>query len=153
MGAGRPRKPTAVKVIEGTARKDRTNKREPVIKKEIGAPPAFLSPEQVETWNYYIENVPKGMLKVLDQATLANYVVAEDMWRQSVLAVRETGLVITTPNGVMMPSPHSTELKKYSLIMLRLATELGFTPSSRSKIVMDEEQKPDDPWEKLANES
>ena len=153
MTAGRPRKPTALKQLQGTARPDRTNKLEPKIKKEIGAAPSFLSPEQVDTWNYYIENVPKGMLKILDQATLANYVVAEDMWRQSVLAVRESGLVITTPNGVMMPSPHSTELKKYSLIMLRLATELGFTPSSRSKIVMEEEQKSDDPWEKLANES
>lgn len=153
MAAGRPRKPTKLKEVQGTLQPCRTNKKEPVVKKEIGAPPSFLSPEQVDTWNYYIENVPKGMLKILDQATLANYVVAEDMWRQSVLAVRETGLVITTPNGVMMPSPHSTELKKYSLIMLRLATELGFTPSSRSKIVMDEEQKSDDPWEKLANES
>ena len=48
---GRPRKPTALKELEGTARKDRANPAEPQVKAtRIGAPPADLEQQHHATW-------------------------------------------------------------------------------------------------------
>lgn len=153
MATGRPRKPTALKVVQGTARKDRINQKEPVVKKDLREPPDWLNARQLESWNYHMDNVPPGMLKTLDLNTLANFVVAEDCWRHAVEGIQREGMMMTSPNGLMMPSPYSTELKKYSMLMLRLASELGFTPSSRSKVSIADDVEIDDPWGKLANEA
>lgn len=152
MAAGRPRKPTMLKIVQGTARQDRLNQNEPVVVGDVSVTaPDYLTPDQAEEWEWFVKNCPPGMVKKLDSDTLANYVVAKCFWKQAVEGVRVFGMVITSPSGFPMPSPYSSEVKKYSVIMLRLASELGFTPASRSKISIDPEKKADDPWAAMAS--
>ena len=48
--AGRPPKPTHLKLVTGTAQKCRTNKREPKPERSIPSPPAHLTDKAKTTW-------------------------------------------------------------------------------------------------------
>ena len=151
--AGRKPKPTQLKLIQGTAKKCRINTREPKPTGDLETAPEWMSNSQKDGWRYAIEHAPKGLLKRLDQSALALWVVAEDNFREASQKLDQFGMIIKSPNGLPMPSPYSTELKKYGLLMLRAASELGFTPSSRARVVIAGEKSEDDPWASLAAES
>ena len=149
--AGRKPEPTALKLIKGNPGKRPLNKLEPVVTSNVSdEAPEWMTPRQAEDWKYHLSNCPSGMVKTLDRNTLAHYIVAHDHWMDCVAKVRAFGLTVMSPNGYPMTSPYSTDLKKYSVLTLRLAAELGFTPSSRSKISLDPEQIENDPWAKMA---
>jgi phage terminase small subunit len=42
--------------------------------------------------------------------------------------------MVKTPNGYLAQSPYMAILNKQAEIMLRIASEFGFTPASRSRI-------------------
>ena len=62
---GRKRKPTALKVLEGTFRKDRANLKEPKPTGDLLKAPAHFNKKQQAVWDYAIDNAPKGLLKLL----------------------------------------------------------------------------------------
>lgn len=151
--AGRKPKPTQLKLIQGTAKKCRINTREPKPQGDLYEPPEWMSDTEKDGWRYAIEHAPKGLLKRLDQSALVLWVVAEDKFREATQKLNQFGMIVKSPNGLPMPSPYSTELKKYGLLMLRAASELGFTPSARARVVIAGEKEGDDPWAQLAAES
>ncbi len=88
-----------------------------------------------EGWAYAIVNSPQGLLKKLDRSVLAIWVVAEDMHREAAEKVTQYGLLTKSPNaGLPLQSPYLAILNKQAQIMLKAAAELGFTPSSRSRV-------------------
>lgn len=50
--AGRPRKPTHLKLVTGTAQPCRMNRNEPKLPREIPSPPAHLSDKAKTAWGY-----------------------------------------------------------------------------------------------------
>jgi P27 family predicted phage terminase small subunit len=48
--------------------------------------------------------------------------------------VHKHGAMIKSPNGFPMQSPYLSHLNKQTEIMMRIASEFGFTPGSRSRI-------------------
>jgi P27 family predicted phage terminase small subunit len=152
MPAGRPTKPTQLKMISGTARADRINKREPIPTGNLVDAPNHLTPDQIEIWKFAIENAPSGLLKRLDTSVLETWVVSYDHYKKLNESVQKEGFVFLSPNGYPITHPNMTQLNKQAMIMLRAANEMGFTPASRSKIVVNEEKVKDDPWARLANE-
>ena len=137
MRGGKP-KPTHLKLIEGNRGRRPLNKREPKCVGDLASPPAWFNQSQRDGWNYAISNSPRGMLKLLDRSTLTAWVIAEDLHRQATLAVTENGLVVRSPDkGVPMQNPYLAIINRQALIMLKAASDLGFTPSSRSRVKVD----------------
>ena len=149
--AGRKKKPTELKIIQGTFRKDRANLREPKVKGVLSAePPAHLTDEQKEIWRYALERAPYGLLKPLDLSVMEIWVVAYSLYKDAAIKVRESGQVVRSPSGYPIVNPYLGNLNKQSVIMLKAASEMGFTPSSRSRIVIGDEITIDDPWAEFA---
>ena len=48
--------------------------------------------------------------------------------------VQKHGAMIKSPNGYPVQSPYLSHLNKQTEIMMRIASEFGFTPASRSRI-------------------
>ena len=65
-----PRKPTSLKVLQGTYRKDRANPNEPKPTNEIGNAPEFFTENQSVIWSEIVETVPKGVLTCMDRVWL-----------------------------------------------------------------------------------
>lgn len=82
-----------------------------------------------------VTNAPYGLLKQLDRSVLAIWVVAEDLHRESATKIAQYGLLTKSPNaGLPLQSPYLAILNKQAQIMLKAGAELGFSPSSRSRV-------------------
>ena len=97
--------------------------------------PEWMTDTQKAGWRYAIENSPHGLLKRLDRSVLVVWVVAEDLHRDAAEKVAKFGSVIKSPGtGAPVASPYLAILNKQALIMLKAASEMGFTPVSRSRV-------------------
>ena len=128
-------KPTHLKLIEGNPGKRKLNRNEPKPQGDLCDAPDWLTDEQKAGWTYAISNAPAGLMKRLDRAALTAFVVAEDMHRQASVAVGKFGLITKSPSkGEPMQNPYLPIINRQAQIMLKAAAELGFTPSSRSRV-------------------
>jgi P27 family predicted phage terminase small subunit len=138
--AGRKPKPTHLKLVTGNPGKRRLNKREPQPPGNLEAVPEWLSESQRAGWTYAIASAPTGLLKRLDRSVLTIWVIAEDLHRQAAEKVAQFGLLTKAPNtGLPIQSPFLPIVNKQAQIMLKAAAELGFTPSSRSRVTTDDD--------------
>jgi len=147
---GRKRKPTALKVLEGTFRKDRANLNEPKPAGDLLKAPAHFNKKQQAVWDYAIDNAPKGLLKKIDLSTLEIWCVACVFYREAADAVEKHGQVCVAPSGYQQTNPYMTNMNRQAQVMLKAAAEMGFTPASRGKVSMSEEVEDNDPWKSLA---
>jgi P27 family predicted phage terminase small subunit len=150
MPAGRKPKPTQLKVVQGTYRKDRANPHEPVAAGDLFEPPTHFNEDQRAVWTYAIENAPRGVLRKIDLSVLEVWVTAYVYHREASSRVASTGQVITTKTGYPITNPFMANMNKQAQIMVKAASEMGFTPASRSRIVVAEGMIHDDPWARLA---
>jgi len=132
---GRPRKPTARKVLEGTFRKDRAHAEpQPAIADEVPAPPARLGPEPAAIWRRVAPQLhAMHLLTALDEDTLARYCLAEaeiDLARAELV---KGGRIIQTPRGPQR-SPWQVTLEHAMAEARQLAALLGLSPSARGRL-------------------
>jgi P27 family predicted phage terminase small subunit len=134
---GRKPKPTLLADLHGRPSKTKPPPHEPKpVTGDLAEPPAWLSETQQDGWRYAIQHAPPGLLKRIDHGALLVWVVAEDLHRQATRAQARTGLVVKLPSGVPMQSPYLPIINRQGLIMLKAASELGFSPVSRPRIGM-----------------
>lgn len=128
-------KPTHLKLLAGNPGKRPLNRNELRPQGDLHDAPEWLTDEQKAGWTYAIANAPAGLMKRLDRAALTAFVVAEDMHRQASVAVGKFGLVTKSQTlGVPMQNPYLPIVNRQAQIMLKAAAELGFSPSSRSRV-------------------
>jgi P27 family predicted phage terminase small subunit len=151
----RPTKPTALKVIQGTQRKDRANPAEP--KPEVLADdspaPEWLSPRGKEAWGDLLPllrsmkvatTVDPAAFAMLCDA-LAEYIDAREV------VIREGATYWTRGKVEMLRSrPEVTIASEAWRRAKMMLTEFGLTPASRSKVSATVEGA-QDPLEKWAN--
>ena len=77
---------------------------------------------------------------------LAAYCQAHALWVEAVASIERYGTMVKSPNGYPMQSPYVAVANKQVEIMVRIAAELGMTPSSRTRIRVGE-KTPEDPFE------
>ncbi len=131
-------KPTALKVLTGNPGRRPLNQREPKPKGALGEAPAWLTPGQREVWGEAVASAPRGLLTRLDASVLLVWVVAKELHREASEAVARFGMLSETPNTrEPIQSPYLAIMNKQALIMLKAAAEMGFTPSSRSRVSVD----------------
>lgn len=133
---GRKPKPLHLKLLAGNPGKRPINTRAPAPPGELFEAPDGLTEAQRAGWTYAIAHSPRGLLRRLDRSALMVWVVAEDLHRQALAEVGKLGLVVKTNLGNPIQNPYLPILNKQAAIMLKAASELGFTPSSRSRITV-----------------
>lgn len=137
MTRGRKPKPTHLKVVGGNAGKRALTKKEPKPTGNLKDAPDWLTDGQRELWEYAIGSAPYGLLKRLDQSVLVTWVVAADLHRQATEKLNNGAMLIKTPNGMPVQSPYLAIVNKQAAIMIKAAAEMGFTPSSRSRVEVE----------------
>ena len=132
---GRRPKPTRLKVLTGNPGKRPLNKDEP--KPEVVAPecPAELGPVARREWDRLVgELMSLRILTNLDRAALAAYCGAYAMWAEATESIQKYGSMVKSPTGYPVQSPYVSIANRQAEIMMRIASEFGFTPASRSRI-------------------
>ena len=74
------------------------------------------------------------LLTALDRAALAAYCNAYGLWAEATEAIQKYGTMVKSPSGYPIQSPYVSIANRQAEIMMRIASEFGFTPASRSRI-------------------
>jgi len=72
-----------------------------------------------------------------DGSALAAYCIAYERWADAEEKLRKFGTVIKSPRNFLVQSPYLSISNRAMEQMLRVLTEFGMTPSSRSRIDID----------------
>jgi P27 family predicted phage terminase small subunit len=141
-------KPSHLKVIAGNPGRRPLNKREPKPSGDLKAAPDWMTVRQIKIWDEAIRTAPKGLLKELDESILSVWVIARDMHQQASAEIAQSGLMTTTPKtGDSIQSPYVAVVNRQALIMMKAAAEMGFTPSSRSRVAIDDAGEAASGWD------
>jgi len=140
---GRRPKPTRLKVITGNPGKRPLNEHEPRPEPQIPPCPSELSPAAQREWHRLVTEL--GALRLLtnlDRAALAAYCGAYALWAEAQEAIQKYGTMVKSPSGFPMQSPYIAVANRQAEIMMRIASEFGFTPASRSRITTPSNSEP-----------
>lgn len=104
---------------------------------EVAIPecPVVLGPVAREEWDRLaVELSTLRILTNLDRAALAIYCGAYALWVEATEAIQKFGTMVKSPSGYPIQSPYVSVANRQAEIMLRVASEFGFTPASRGRI-------------------
>lgn len=150
--AGRKKKPTKLKVLHGTFRKDRSNENEPDPESHIPEAPDHLSKEALIEWGRITNELKKlGLITNIDMVALSIYC---QIWGRVVKyekIVSEKGELYKTTNGNIQLSPAMWVLNKAIEQSHKFLTEFGLSPASRAKVTATKTAKKEDPWEEFGS--
>ncbi len=150
MAAGRKPKPTALKELEGNPGKRKLNRSEPKPAKGIPPCPDWLLPEAKMEWNRLAENLGQlGVLTNVDMAAFAAYCQSYARWKEAQEHIDKDGSTFETDKGYQQQTPWVGIANTNQKLMLQAASEFGLTPSSRSRIVVDNAGSDEDEMEEL----
>jgi P27 family predicted phage terminase small subunit len=144
---GRPNKPSKLKVLNGTDRKDRMNENEPKPKglKKIPDPPYYLDYYAKKEWKRVAPHlVEVGLLTEADISTFQDYCEAHAHCIRLNKKIREGSYEFVTDSGYYQKRPIVSILKDFIDLKRKLANVLGLTPAARTKIEVEqpEDDKP-----------
>lgn len=124
-----------MKVLTGNPGKRPMNKYEPKPEPIIPECPTELGPVARREWNRLASELVKlKLLTALDRAALAAYCGAYALWAEATEAIQKYGTMVKSPSGYPIQSPYVSIANRQAEIMMRIASEFGFTPASRSRI-------------------
>ncbi len=111
------------------------NKHEPKPEPIVPDCPAELGPVARREWDRLANELGKlKILTALDRAALAAYCGAYALWAEATEAIQKYGTMVKSPSGYPIQSPYVSIANRQAEIMMRIASEFGFTPASRSRI-------------------
>lgn len=165
MGAGRPRKPRAQKIVSGTFRKDRNPGQEPEfsppVDKQLKAP-TVLNKWGKKFWNQHITMLlDSGILTEADMPVFqmmcqawGDYCEADyDIHHRSDKTKRTVAEYRASRGYSRKAMPEVFERKESWDLFVKLAREFGMSPSSRNKIDLSRADTVDvDPVEEIFKE-
>lgn len=140
---GRRPKPTRLKVLTGNPGRRPLNEDEPQPKVVIPECPSELGPVARREWDRLAaELVALKLLTNLDRAALAAYCGAYALWAEATEQIQKYGTMVKSPTGYPIQSPYVSIANRQAEIMMRVASEFGFTPASRGRISTPKEHDP-----------
>jgi len=150
---GPPPKPTHLKLLEGTYRRDLAPKREPkapACKPARMAPPAGIGKGARAEWRRIVPILHKmGILSTADRSVIAAYCQAWQRWLEFEKCIDEHGSTFTTEQGYVCQRPEVSMAVKQGTMLRQLAGELGLSPSARSRVEVPEPKPSKDATEDL----
>ena len=151
---GRKPIPTMLKLVSGTQRRDRANPDEPQPVGVLLAPPEWMTDEQKSEWVYALEHAPRGLLRQLDKNIFAQWCLISVELVEHEIAIRVEGRVIErggaqrvtiNPDGsqtktvrspIKVNNPRVRQIRDAQAMLIKVTAELGFSPTSRSRITL-----------------
>jgi P27 family predicted phage terminase small subunit len=147
---GRKPLPTHIKLVKGTARPHRLNPNEPKPPLAVPEPPPHLEEREKARFTSMAEMlVRRGVMTELDAGALARYAVAWCRWVDAEAEIKKRGLVVKTSADFVIQNPFLAVANKCMNQMAQIESEFGLTPSSRSRIRMEEPNDTIDPFEEF----
>lgn len=134
MARGRHRKPTALHVVQGTARPDRTNPAEPRPELAIPPCPPTLTGEARAEWDRVtVELHQLGLLGRIDMALLAVYC---QTWAEYLEACEQLTGGRSVIQGVKGPvrNPWAILRKQAAETLLKVAPHFGLSAATRARL-------------------
>jgi len=131
---GRKPKPSHLRLIEGNREHRPLNPDEPEPEGDLIDPPETFSAGQRILWQVTLKNAPEGMLRRLDAGVFTSYIVNYAEFLEAAKKVEDLGAVVKMPGGQPMQNPYVSIRNRANAQMVKAAAELGFTPSSRSRV-------------------
>lgn len=143
--AGRPRKPSKIKQIQGTERPCRVNPAEPSLTVELPEPPSDLPDRVREKYHDYAERIVNARyMTVLDMNAVLSAAQAYVDWREACEMIEANGgqfieEPITNSEGDII----DRRIKAHPAVAVRneadkrhmnWLTRLGLTPADRSRV-------------------
>lgn len=135
--AGRPPKPTHLKLLEGNPGHRPLNEDEPKPepRKRTPAPPSTLGKIGKKEWRRLARDlVDKGVMTDWDLAAFHAYCFSYERFRDAEAKLAQYGDIITTPNGMLQQSPYIGMANRALEQMNRFLGKFGLSPSDRVKI-------------------
>jgi P27 family predicted phage terminase small subunit len=140
---GRRPKPTRLKLLTGNPGKRPLNEREPEPEPSVPDCPPELGAVARREWDRLVVELGKlRILTNLDRAALASYCGAYALWAEAMEQIQKYGAMVKSPSGYPQQSPYLAIANRQAEIMMRIASEFGFTPASRSRISAPKENLP-----------
>jgi P27 family predicted phage terminase small subunit len=98
--------------------------------------PPELGPVARAEWHRLVPELARlNLITHLDRAPLAIYCVAYAQWVDAAEFIQKFGSMVKTPSGFPVQSPYVAILNRQADTMIRIASEFGFTPASRAKLI------------------
>lgn len=151
---GRRPKPNTIHIIRATKG---TPGRRPLHATDIVAPPLpenasapkWLSADARLEWQRVVKVLAhERIVTVLDVDVIALYCATFATWKTATAAM-EAEPVVVTKGGNVKASPHHAIATASARALLKLAIELGLTPSARSRIARVANPEPPNPLNKF----
>jgi len=137
---GRKPKPTHLRLLQGNLEHRPINRDEPEPEGDLIDPPESFSPAQRILWRQTLQNCPDGMLRRLDTAIFAAFVCSYGEFLEADRKVQQMGTIVKTAGNQPMQNPYVSIRNRNKADMIKAASELGFTPSSRSRVKVPRKQ-------------
>jgi P27 family predicted phage terminase small subunit len=151
MGAGRPPKPTAVKILEGKPGHRPLNDAEPKAERGVPECPAGLIGAAKKEWHRIVPLLDKmGVLGTVDGAALEGCCTAYALRLDALKHIKKHGQIILSATQVMKPNPAVAQYLAHTAVWKAFLTEFGMTPSSRSRLKVEPATEAD-PFETILN--
>lgn len=146
----RPRKPDALKKIEGTYRKDRsqTDAPTPDVIASLNPPSWMVHPDALKEWSRVTrEMADVNLLTSMDQTTIAMYCTALADYLDAVDILSVEGSTIKSSTGTKIVHPAVSMRNEAWKRLMSAAKELGMTPVARTNLkVSPVAEKRDNPF-------
>lgn len=147
--AGRKPTPTRLKLLAGTARRDRTNEREPEPDRGIPKCPAHFKDRPRDAWKHLAPLLDRmGVLTTADGTALELLCDAYADYRDAREVIRVAGATYTTTtqqgDTMYRPRPEVAMRDTAWAKAAKMLVEFGLTPSARSRVSTVEEREDDE---------
>lgn len=151
MPAGRKPTPTQLKLVRNNPGKRPLPENEPKpppVKRVT--PPSHLSPAAKKEYRRIGAKLCEiGVLGETDLRALELYSETYAQWVEATQRVATVGMVIKAPSGFPIMNPYLIVANAASKRMQSLLSEFGMTPSSRTRLGINDRKPPADPTAKF----
>lgn len=141
---GRRPHPSAITILRNNPGRRPINAHEPKhpdVEREVPTQIVANAVAAAE-WTRVIGTLSAGHVTTVDRATLTAYCLKFAQWQALETEAAAHPFLVKAPSGYPIPNPALGMANKACSLMLRLAIELGITPSSRSRIVAVAQAQP-----------
>ena len=138
-------KPTHLKIIEGNPGNRPLNHKEPRPRKAIPKCPEWMDPIARAEWRRVTKELKAmGTLSTADRTLIITYCRTFSKWVNAEKVVIAKGYLMETPSGMIQANPYVGIANQAQKELRLLCAELGLTPSSRSRLVVEGVDEGDD---------
>lgn len=145
-----PKKPTALKLLEGNPGKRPLPQNEPKPAPIMPDCPKWFDAEAKRFWEKYAPKLYNlGLLTEIDGPAFEAVCQRYSLWVRCEKRLKSKGLIMKTETGYEQQRPEVSIAKNALADVKAFLTEFGMTPASRSRIDLKLDEKEDDEMERL----